>query len=1554
MRNLKVALAAACAVVFGWVFAASAAYVPVEWTELGTPVTYTCATFYWRGTTDALASKPANWADADGNVATATPLTGDAIVLDAGSANKPMTWDLDDVVPGGWTQTADYTGTVTFQTGISRDKQTAHGVLDADGQTRILKVSGDITLNAGKWTHARNPDTVTATDGLGVYRLIVDAGGDFSLGESATIDVSALGFNTRRGPAASNGNCGGGHGGHGGFGNSGSLVVSDSIREPVMIGGAGYYNNSYSGSAFILKVARQTTIDGTIAANGQNSTTYYAPAGGSVFITTGTFAGGADAVISADGGGAPSGQGGGGGRISVLLTGDQSDFTDFRGTIRAAARKEKSASNNPGTGGTIYLETAADGANRGILIIDGVRTDDPSYANVPAHDAKNATLITGDNLNCRPKKLVLRNHAVVGVASGGTWDISETEIESDVAAGYSNTIRLMGGTVVLPETNYTDVCVASRVVGSVIRMKQDGTGVLKLGAGSTATFDKPLSIVGSLEVLSGGLVTHTANSTAQSYSIDLTVSGDVTVRAGGKVTARGKGYASNNGPGKANQGSSNRGASHGGIANKETGDICYGSPTQPTAIGSGGMSTSGGGAVKLTVAGTLVNDGSIDADGPSGSYHVGSGGSVWLTAARMSGSGTVTATGGHVTSYNTGGGGGRVALWLTDPTADFSSLDQTKVNAFGGDDRGRIYSAAGTVYFKTGAQAADEGTLVIANSNATTTVWTEIGSDMETVRVGSVVIRDKGRLRVRSGHRLEVGGDWANAGDFHADAGSVVELFSTNDAHIVGRSTFDTLVCAVGGKKLSFGTADTKTTIASGGKLVLNGAEGNLLELEGDAAGSWLLAAGEGADVSDLKFLKVTCCDATEVGQNLVADKSIDGGGNSENWTFSNVEPGASIAWTGAADGNWANGLNWNPERPPVETDVITVPSGCARYPTLTSPLTLNSLTVAEGATLTLAGNAVTVTNALTVAGTCVAGAADHFTVGGGVDLRGGTYIGRLTLVGANAQSVSAGESTLSEVIVEKSGGSVAWDNGLTADKLLAQVTAPLVMTVAAGKAVTLKELRLDGVIGAAVGLTLAASGEGQWSMRVSESERVSGVAVSNCVATGGLAIHGDAPYADLGGNVNWVFGEAAAVWQGGASGSFLTPENWSTGQVPGENDRVIIESGAVTLGAATEIAQLTVGGGESAASLTVTAALTVGGGVDVRDGGTLSLNAASTVGGSLFVRDGGTLTHKANSNSEAYKLDLTVADNATIEEGGAVDVTGKGYAAGNGPGYPGGNTASSYGGRGANGNAPEKVKPCYGSILRPFRLGSGSVGDAHYVSSSGGGAVKLTVGGTLTVDGSIVADGQHSGQMYYSATGGSIWLTVARLVGSGVIRANGTPVTSFCPGAGGRVALYQTEATDLSASQVTVQARGGYKDTGSTTDYRPHAASGTIYVKNAGDEFGTVILEDGNGVEKDTSDTLPFATDIPVLVDGDPVESYTEMNFEVSAGGVLSLTADCTINDLVLGKNGKVRLNDHTLTIMSPAHRRGRGWNAQRSIDLGANGQGKIVWPCGLRVFVK
>ncbi len=87
----------------------------------------------------------------------------------------------------------------------------------------------------------------------------------------------------------------------------------------------------------------------------------------------------------------------------------------------------------------------------------------------------------------------------------------------------------------------------------------------------------------------------------------------------------------------------------------------------PTALGSGGGSTggggSGGGSVALLASGDMILNGSITADAPAGSFQgAGSGGSIWLTARTLTGSGALFARGGGVDNNTTHGGGGRIAI----------------------------------------------------------------------------------------------------------------------------------------------------------------------------------------------------------------------------------------------------------------------------------------------------------------------------------------------------------------------------------------------------------------------------------------------------------------------------------------------------------------------------------------------------------------------------------------------------------------------------------------------------------------------------------------------------------------------------------------------------------------------------------------------------------------------------------------------------------------------------------------------------------------------------
>ena len=304
---------------------------------------HTCATLYWRGTTDALASKAANWADAEGNPAASAPLNGDAIVLDANSANKPMTWDLDEVEPASWTQTADYTGTVTFQTGVVIDGKTVHGsaAVDADGTAvRELVIDGTVSLEGGKWTVTAQPTDSAFSQldqvkkGLGLYRLQVRATGDFTIGADAKVSAGLCGF-YKMGPGAvtNGGNTGGGS--HGGIGGGGVAPYGSATDPRTQGSGCGGGGGSRAGGVVRLTVGGLLTVNGSVDADSEARANAYTAAGGSVCIVAGEIAGtgriSADGEHKTGGGYSPAG----GGRVAVKVTRKNATATAFEGEIHA-------------------------------------------------------------------------------------------------------------------------------------------------------------------------------------------------------------------------------------------------------------------------------------------------------------------------------------------------------------------------------------------------------------------------------------------------------------------------------------------------------------------------------------------------------------------------------------------------------------------------------------------------------------------------------------------------------------------------------------------------------------------------------------------------------------------------------------------------------------------------------------------------------------------------------------------------------------------------------------------------------------------------------------------------------------------------------------------------------------------------------------------------------------------------------------------------------------------------------------------------------------------
>ena len=211
-----------------------------------------------------------------------------------------------------------------------------------------------------------------------------------------------------------------------------------------------------------------------------------------------------------------------------------------------------------------------------------------------------------------------------------------------------------------------------------------------------------------------------------------------------------------------------------------------------------------------------------------------------------------------------------------------------------------------------------------------------------------------------------------------------------------------------------------------------------------------------------------------------------------------------------------------------------------------------------------------------------------------------------------------------------------------------------------------------------------------------------------------------------------------------------------------------------------------------------------------VVDGATVTIDGAHAYN-SLWLIGGGVVTH---SPSDAAGLSLTIADSALIEAGSSISADGKGAdpagVGGSGEGGGGGGHGGAGGaGAGTSGGA------VHGALLEPTDLGSpGGIdplrpGDG----GAGGGAIRLIVAGTLTLDGQITADGAVGGNPDAGGgSGGSLWVTAGTLTGGGLFRADGAGgAGSGGGGGGGRIAVYATARDGFDEAHASAQGGAGH-----------------------------------------------------------------------------------------------------------------------------------------------
>ncbi|MBK7317717.1 DUF6531 domain-containing protein [Candidatus Villigracilis affinis] len=243
--------------------------------------------------------------------------------------------------------------------------------------------------------------------------------------------------------------------------------------------------------------------------------------------------------------------------------------------------------------------------------------------------------------------------------------------------------------------------------------------------------------------------------------------------------------------------------------------------------------------------------------------------------------------------------------------------------------------------------------------------------------------------------------------------------------------------------------------------------------------------------------------------------------------------------------------------------------------------------------------------------------------------------------------------------------------------------------------------------------------------------------------------------------------------------------------------------------------------------------------------GETCSLTAGTYSYTSITVQTGGTLLILGNAT-----LNQGVIINANeiiIESGGRIDATGQGYPSG-GPGagqgpnpiWTGG--GAGYGGKGESGDGAGGNG--YGIVKLPVDLGSaGGVGRCGLISicpgGYGGGAVRLVIATTLTIDGEIIADGVSGGGRSGGGSGGSILIETGTISGTGTIHSNGGPgMDGGGDGAGGRIAVYYNTSTfPLDAQHL--QARGKFQGGNG-------GGPGTVYLEETGSSLDKLVVDNG------------------------------------------------------------------------------------------------------------
>ena len=630
----------------------------------------------WIAVADGLASVGSNWSSG------VAPTSADNVLFDGDFSQKNCEWDAAaSATVASWTQNANFTGTVTVDT-----------VFPEKGAFTVLTVTGDMTLSAGTITHKAH----NATNKEDFYRLRLDVGGDLSVASAAKIHATGKGA---YGPRSGVGACayGGSFDGNRSWG---------SLTEPYGVGSSPKADDTYNapaGGAIWIEVAGDTTLDGTIRADSVSAWGQwngYSGSGGAVYLKTATLSG--SGKISADCTNTSSGsnqQTAAGGRVSVLLTGGE--LTAFP-NANLSALGGISSYGHVGSVGTVLVRTPLN--TNGVLYLRDRTNKYGMYSYRP-----------------KPNQLTR-------IPSGQTWTLDEIVFGANaiLEVPTGTTLALRGGLASVSSTGNTLDETGLIVDGGTLLLPSAATHTI---SGKWIFEPTDFALTGNLVVTNGAgvgtmlLYSDTSNNVR---TCGLSVSGNMHVASGAYLRAVRGGYIATSADTVGGWSTS----CHGGQCGLSTANVAYDSffhPRHPGAFGTdNGRVNVGGGAIRLSVGGTLTLDGVAIATPSVADARSGAPGSFDITAARLEGAGRIEANG---NSRNYGdndtsnaSGGGRIAVRLTGAGETLSDTWLAKINAKGyyssSISVGRC-SSAGSIYLQTAGQAEGAGTIIVRNTGNT-------------------------------------------------------------------------------------------------------------------------------------------------------------------------------------------------------------------------------------------------------------------------------------------------------------------------------------------------------------------------------------------------------------------------------------------------------------------------------------------------------------------------------------------------------------------------------------------------------------------------------------------------------------------------------------------------------------------------------------------------------------------------------------------------------------------------------------------------------------------